>query len=175
MKELIVKEYLFEGFEEALSDIIGNVSVYGNGSGKASGYGDCYGGGDGAGDCCGKFFHASGGCGMEDGSGMGCGDADGGSQKGENRMEKMNTQKLMYYLCIALLAIIAGAVTGVILIPVAYAERGYFAVGGEWILIIAAAVLAVKYFQGKEEKYEIRNYRYCDGLSWTRAPQNKGA
>ncbi len=50
----------------------------------------------------------------------------------------MNVQKL---LCVALLSILAGTGTGVVLIPVAYTERGYFAVGGEWILVIAAAVL----------------------------------
>ncbi len=56
----------------------------------------------------------------------------------------MNSQKL---LCIALFGIIAGTA----LIPVAYAERGYFAVGGEWVLIIVAAVLTAKCFQRKED------------------------
>ncbi len=50
-------------------------------------------------------------------------------------------QKLAYRLCMVLLGIIAGTVTGIILIPVAYAERGCFAVGGEWVLIIATPVL----------------------------------
>lgn len=63
-------------------------------------------------------------------------------------------QKLTYRLCMVLLSILAGAGTGAILIPVAYAERGCFAVGGEWILIIAAAVLTAKCFHRKEEKYE---------------------
>ncbi len=60
----------------------------------------------------------------------------------------MNSQKL---LCIALLSILAGAGTGAVLIPVAYAERGYFAVGGEWVVIIVAAVLTAKCFQRKED------------------------
>ncbi len=50
-------------------------------------------------------------------------------------------QKLTYRLCMVLLSILAGTGTGAVLIPVVYAERGYFAVGGEWVLIIAAAVL----------------------------------
>ncbi len=50
-------------------------------------------------------------------------------------------QKLTYRLCTVLLGILAGIGTGVVLIPVAYAERGYFAVGGEWIIVIASAVL----------------------------------
>ncbi len=34
-----------------------------------------------------------------------------------------------------------GIIAGVIFIPLAYAELGYYAVGGEWLLIIAADIL----------------------------------
>ncbi len=40
------------------------------------------------------------------------------------------------------LGVLAGIIAGVIFIPLAYAERGYYAVGGKWLLIIAADVLA---------------------------------
>ncbi len=82
----------------------------------------------------------------------------------------MNIQKL---LCVALLSILAGTGTGAVLIPVAYVERGYFAVGGEWVLIIAATVLtayAVNKFYQRDFGFVERSQR----IERQAATQRKG-
>ncbi len=70
-------------------------------------------------------------------------------------------KRLTYRLCMVLLGILAGVGTGVVLIPVAYSERGCFAVGGEWIIAIASAALSAcainksyKYLHEVYEKYK---------------------
>ncbi len=75
--------------------------------------------------------------------------------------------KLPRLLRMALPGILAGAGTGAALIPFAYTERGYFAIGGEWILIISAAVLTA-YAVNKFYKWYHRNFQRKDGL-----PQGK--
>ncbi len=58
-------------------------------------------------------------------------------------MNKQNykNRRLPHCLCSALSGIIAGGAAGAVFVPGAYAERGYFAIGGEWILVIAVTVL----------------------------------
>ncbi len=56
---------------------------------------------------------------------------------------------LTCYLCMVLFGILAGIAAGIILIPIAYADRGYFAIGGEWVIVISVSVLtscAIKKF-----------------------------
>lgn len=39
-------------------------------------------------------------------------------------------------------AVLVTAIAAAILIPAAYAERGYFAVGGEWLVLMLIAIAA---------------------------------
>ncbi len=43
------------------------------------------------------------------------------------------------------ITLISGTITTAIFLSMAYAERGYFGIGGEWLLIIAAVALAWRY------------------------------
>lgn len=49
-------------------------------------------------------------------------------------------KKLVVYIPIGI-AVVSGAVIAWWGIPFAYAERGYFALGGEWLLVLAAFLL----------------------------------
>lgn len=40
------------------------------------------------------------------------------------------------------MAAVAGAVVAAIVVPLALLERGYFSLGGEWLLVMAATLLA---------------------------------
>lgn len=57
------------------------------------------------------------------------------------RTKEETIQKALKTAWRVLLSVIASETAALMLIPAAYAERGYRAVGGEWLLIIAVGVL----------------------------------
>ena len=63
------------------------------------------------------------------------------SEMREAKRTKEAIQKALKAAWRVLLSVIASEAAAIVLIPAAYTERGYRAVGGEWLLIIAVGVL----------------------------------
>lgn len=47
-------------------------------------------------------------------------------------------------------SVVVAAVIGVLVVPAAYMERGYWAIGGEWLLVLVAFVLTMWGLLGNE-------------------------
>lgn len=67
----------------------------------------------------------------------------------QRRREKRRARKAKAFAAITvlwavevLLSVIAGAVAAAILIPLALLERGYFAFGGEWLIVFITTAVA---------------------------------
>lgn len=65
--------------------------------------------------------------------------AEGNANRRAGKAQRM-ARRIMSFIAVVLMeavpAILAGVLVGVWLVPAAYAERGYIAFGGEWLLIL---------------------------------------
>ena len=69
--------------------------------------------------------------------------------KMQKRRKARRARKAIAFAAIAILwfmevsmAAVAGAVVAAIVVPLTLLERGYFSLGGEWLLVMAATLLA---------------------------------
>ena len=60
------------------------------------------------------------------------------------------TQRMKYWLFAVFTSAIVAAMVGIVVVPAAYTQRGYMAVGGEWLLILLTFVLTLWCVTGKE-------------------------
>ena len=49
------------------------------------------------------------------------------------------TDRLILFAFMVLAGVVAGGVVAAVLVPLCYSQRGHFAIGSEWFLIIVAA------------------------------------
>lgn len=78
------------------------------------------------------------------------------SMKGNNCYRKHQYAKVMKQIMFRLLVSFSvGTATALLLVPIAYEERGYLAVGGEWfgtVFVIYSTFMLTKYlFKEREE------------------------
>lgn len=60
-----------------------------------------------------------------------------------NTTRKINEGfSLVKWMCGVLSALLVGGLTAWLIVPFAYAERGYRAIGGEWMLVFAVTLAA---------------------------------
>lgn len=57
-------------------------------------------------------------------------------------------KRWIYYI---FTAAVCAALIGALAVPAAYAERGYWAIGGEWLLVLLSFVSALWLMGGREE------------------------
>jgi len=63
-----------------------------------------------------------------------------------NNFTKNCIATVLMFVAKTLVMLIAGVLTGCLLIPIAYEQRGVLDFGGEWILIFAVAMIAAYVF-----------------------------